>query len=96
MYKFEKFRAVIDQMQGLPNVSVRFSSDSVSGEYGPEHGSVIYNPENPAPAGTTPCRAYENAGKCNGCRACWDKSVQTIAYPAHGRVMLSQIRKRAA
>jgi hypothetical protein len=95
MYKFEKFRAVINQMQGLPNVSVRFSSDSTDGTFAPEHGSTIYNPENPAPAGTTPCRAYENGGKCSGCRACWDKTVQTIAYPAHGRVMLAQIKKAA-
>lgn len=96
MYKFEKFRAVIDEMQKLGNVMVRFSSDSVSGEYGPEHGSVIFNPETGAPQNTKPCLAYESGGKCNGCRACWDKSVQVIAYPAHGRVMLSQIRKRAA
>jgi hypothetical protein len=35
----------------------------------------------------TLCKAYDNGGKCNGCRACYDKSVDVIAYPAHGRSM---------
>jgi large subunit ribosomal protein L11 len=37
----------------------------------------------PTPAdvkkGMTLCRAYENAGKCSGCRACYDKKVKVIA-----------------
>lgn len=99
MAKFEKFGPVILMMRRLRNVSVRFSSDSIDGTFSPEHGSTIYNPENPAPAGTTPCLAYKNEGdkqgKCSGCRACWDKSVAVIAYPAHGRVMLAQIKNAA-
>lgn len=95
MEKFEKFGPVILMMRRLRNVSVRFSSDSIDGTFSPEHGSVIYNPAIKPPTGTTPCRAYENAGKCNGCRACWDKKVAVIAYPAHGRVMLAQIKNAA-
>lgn len=92
MGKFQKFQTVIKAMRDLPNVMVRFSSDSVNGEYDPAiHGSVIYS--GTVPDGATPCRAYQNEGKCSGCRACWDKTVQTIAYPAHGRVMLSQIKR---
>ena len=33
MYKFEKFASVLAKMQALPNVMVRFSSDSVIGQY---------------------------------------------------------------
>jgi hypothetical protein len=90
MHKFPKFRQVLDAMRALPNVSVRFSADSVTGEYIPGlHGSVIgpsadtYKDQ----PGVSLCRAYEHAGKCSGCRACWDKSINLIAYPAHGRKM---------
>lgn len=97
MHKFDKFESVLWEIDSLPNVMVRFSSDSIDGEFDLIiHGSVIYDPNKGPPTNATPCRAYQNDGKCNGCRACWDKNVQTIAYPAHGRVMLSQIKKRAA
>jgi len=97
MHKFPKFRMVLDQMKALPNVSVRFSSDSVQGEYIKGlHGSVIVPTADQVKRGMTLCRAYENAGKCSGCRACWDKKVKVIAYPAHGRkmskvIMLKQV-----
>lgn len=93
MYKFAKFRPIFAKMQALPNVVVRFSSDSVSGEFGPEHGSTIYNPDKVPPAGTKVCGAYQNDGVCGGCRACWSKDNAVIAYPAHGVVMLANIRK---
>jgi hypothetical protein len=38
------------------------------------------------------CKAYENIGKCSGCRACYDKSVDVIAYPAHGVKMHKVIK----
>lgn len=95
MHKFDKFAGVLSAMKALPNVSVRFSSDAVDGTFQPEHGSVIYDSTKSVPAGTSPCGAYKNEGKCSGCRACWDKSVAVIAYPAHGRVMLAQIKKAA-
>lgn len=95
MAKFPKFREVLRQMRQLDNVMVRFSSDSVIGEYIPgTHGSVI-GPDaatfNPAP-GVSLCRAYEHGGKCSGCRACWDRSVNLVAYPAHGAKMARVIR----
>lgn len=87
MYKFPKFRNVLTRMQALPNVSVRFSSDSVMGEYIPgTHGSVIV-PDASFKTKAQLCKAYEHGGKCNKCRACWDKSVPVIAYPAHGQKM---------
>ena len=35
MHKFPKFAGILAKMQALPNVSVRFSSDSVTGEFVP-------------------------------------------------------------
>lgn len=51
MHKFAKFRPVLESMQALPNVAVRYSSDSVTGEYSAEHGSVIIPNANSAPTG---------------------------------------------
>lgn len=86
MMKFDKFKPVLAAMQALPNVMVRFSSDSVTGEYTDGlHGSTIV--PDPSQAKGFLCRAYENGGKCSGCRACYDKAVPLIAYPAHGKKM---------
>jgi hypothetical protein len=86
-------------MRQLPNVSVRFSADSIDGSFIPGlHGSTI----GPDAAtfeqidGVSLCRAYENAGKCSGCRACWDKSIDLICYPAHGAKMMRVIKIKAA
>jgi len=88
MYKFSKFVAIIDAMNALPNVKVRFSSDSIGGEYVKGlHGSVIIPSADTAPAGVTVCEAYDNGGKCNDCRKCYDKTIDVIAYPQHGRTM---------
>ena len=91
MHKFSKFASVIARMQALPNVVVRFSSDSVTG--GIIEGtttSTIFSDN--VPVGAFECKAYEHEGKCNGCRACYDKNVQVIAYKAHG-VKMSKVIK---
>lgn len=88
MVKFSKFKPIIASMQALDNVSVRFSSDSVMGEYTPGmHGSTIVPDATVVPSGVTLCQAYKHNGKCNGCRACYDKTIPVIAYPAHGKGM---------
>jgi hypothetical protein len=93
MHKFPKFKQVLQSMQRLENVSVRFSSDSVTGQFIPGlHGSVIVPTSEDATDKMTLCKAYEHDGKCSGCRACWDKSVNLIAYPAHGVKMNKVIR----
>jgi hypothetical protein len=93
MHKFPKFRQVLADMQALNNVIVRFSSDSVTGQYSKGlHGSVIIPTAADAKKGMTLCRAYENNGKCSGCRACYDKAVKVIAYPAHGKSMMKVIK----
>lgn len=92
MAKFAKFADVISRMQALPNVVVRFSSDSVDGVFDARHGSVIIPDADSAPSNTKVCEAYKNDGKCSGCRACYDKSIPVIAYPAHGKKMAKVIR----
>jgi hypothetical protein len=91
MYKFTKYDQVINAMMKLDNVVVRLSSDSVTGEI--INGlttSTIFS--DTLPAGAFECKAYENDGKCNGCRACYDKDVSVIAYKAHGVKMAKVIK----
>jgi hypothetical protein len=92
MEKFPKFASVIAKMQALPNVMVRFSSDSIDGTFDSRHGSTIIPDADTVPDGATLCRAYEHDGKCNGCRACYDKTIPVIAYPAHGKKMMKVIK----
>lgn len=93
MHKFPKFRHVLQSMQALDNVSLRFSSDSVTGQYIEGlHGSVIIPTSEDTKDNMKLCTAYQTGGKCNGCRSCWDKSVSLIAYPAHGVKMNKVIR----
>ena len=42
------------------------------------------------------CKAPEQNGKCESCRACWNKEVAVVAYPAHGRRMGKMIKELAA
>ena len=93
MYKFKKFHSVFKEMQKLPNVVVRFSSDSVSGEtVKGRNTSTIIPTSQDARASMTICEAYQREGKCGTCRACWDKKVKVIAYPAHGNSMNKLIK----
>lgn len=96
MAKFPKFRKILESMKNLENVSVRFSSDSVTGVYVKgRHGSVIIPSDATMDSSVSVCEAYKNNGKCSGCRACWNKSIETIAYPAHGKSMLKVIRLKS-
>lgn len=93
MHKFIKFQHTIDAMIELPNVVVRFSSDSVQGETIPGFTtSTIFSSEDQLPDNATICKAYEHEGKCNGCRACYNKDVQVIAYKSHGVKMAKVIK----
>lgn len=91
MHKFNKYKTIIERMQKLPNVVVRFSSDSVQGEIiEGKTTSTIFS--DTVPLGALECKAYEHGGKCNGCRACYDKDVKVIAYKAHGVKMAKVIK----
>lgn len=96
MHKFVKFQKILKIMDSLPNVKVRPSSDSIVGEYVVGlHGSVIVPDSRVDPSQVTLCKAYENSGKCSGCRACYDKTIPVIAYPAHGKSMMKVIRLKS-
>ena len=95
MAKFPKFNTILSKMQALPNVMVRFSSDSVMGQYTKEHGSVIVPTLADVNDNMSPCLAYESDGKCNGCRKCYDKEIPVIAYIAHGKKMQKFIKIHA-
>jgi Gene product 88 len=97
MFKFSKFRPIIAKMQALPNVSVRFSSDSIDGTFSAEHGSTIGTIDVLTEIkGLSICHAYDNNGKCSGCRTCWDKTVPVVGYVAHGRKMTKVINIKKA
>ena len=93
MHKFEKFAEVIAEMEALPNVVVRLSSDSIDGETisGATTSTICHSAES-APEGATVCEAYTRGGKCGTCRACFSKDVPLVAYPAHGATMLKMIK----
>ena len=96
MHKFLKFQPVLAAMQALPNVMVRASSDSVTGDYTPGvHGSTIV-PSLDAPDGVTICHAATNDGKCGPCRACYSKDVAVIGYVAHGQKMAGVVKRALA
>ena len=93
MHKFSKFKTVIASMQSLPNVVVRFSSDSVTGEVIEGlNTSTIISHESQLKNVDGICQAYKHDGKCNGCRACWNKEVKVIGYQAHGVKMAKVIK----
>ena len=97
MYKFMKFQAIQKDMEALPNVMVRRSSDAIDGTYeAGVHGSTILPAGMPVPAGVVACTAPDNGGKCSGCRACYSKDVPVIGYIAHGRKMAKVIRLAVA
>ena len=94
MHKFDKFKSVLDNMDALSNVVVRLSSDGVLGETvenAANSSTIVPNREYLTPIMSL-CGASEREGKCGTCRACWDKTVAIVAYPAHGKSMLKQIK----
>lgn len=93
MHKFKKYNEVLSKLEALPNVVLRKSSDAVDGSrIEGNNTSVIFSDESQLKGDEFICRAYENAGKCNGCRACYSKDVSVIAYKAHGVKMAKVIK----
>ena len=85
-YKIPKIKEWLDQIDEQPNAVVRYSSDEVGVPLDTDHcASVVVPSPEDLPRGATLCTAYQHSpSRCNGCRACWDKSVKLVAYPAHG------------
>jgi hypothetical protein len=67
MHKFSKFGSVLAEMSALPNVVVRLSSDSITGDTveGPQT-STIATLDN-VPGDALVCEAYSREGKCGPC-----------------------------
>jgi hypothetical protein len=94
MYKFDKFKSVLAEMESLPNVVVRHSSDSIQGKRVESmNNSTIYSDIEQLDDDIVECSAqYNDKGKCGDCRTCWDKKVKTVAYRVHGRKMAKQVK----
>lgn len=92
-YTVAKIRPILERIKTLPNVVVRYSSPNINGEFTAEHGSVVIPTHDTPTQADFVCGAYERDGKCGTCRACWKPENKVIAYPAHGRVMISKVKK---
>lgn len=91
MYKFKKFHSIIEQMAALPNVAVRLSSDSITGEIvnsqvSDLNSTIIPEEEIDSYNGFI-CKAFYQDGKCLDCTACYSKDIKTVAYVGHGLSM---------
>jgi hypothetical protein len=92
-YKIDRIRAVLEKIAALPNAAVRYSSDSITGEYIPGlHGSTITQSAKSIPVGTFLCDAYSRGGTCGPCNLCYEKEG-VVAYPAHGKKMKKIVRE---
>ena len=69
--------------------------DLIVGDYSAEHGSTVVSYADDKTEAFM-CGAYDRDGKCGDCRACWDKTVKVVAYPAHGMSMMAKVRKMTA
>ena len=91
-YKFEAFRKILEEMNALPNVVVRYSSDSTDGEKkvydrrGKEikakYTSSVLK-EYIESKGNHLCPSSKQDGKCLRCRACCSKDVTNVNYLFH-------------
>ena len=92
-------RASLEVLGALPNVTVRASAKHVDHPVLSEkwsHSSVVLSsPEKADQLNVIVCKAYANDGMCGSCRSCYDKSIQTIGYVAHGVSMKKHIRLTA-
>ena len=86
-----EFNEVLNELNKLPQVVVRYSSGSITGEVvAAPNGSTVIGKEHVSkiPNGVQVCSAYKKGKQktpsCNGCRKCWDKNVTHVAYIAHG------------
>jgi len=87
-----KAREILDndlweKLESLPNVKVRYSSDSTKGEYNSLHGATVIQKGqkvNPNKVYVCPVGRSDNEErkKCGDCRACWHTD-KVIAYNFH-------------
>ena len=70
-------------LESLPNVTVRYSSPSIIGTYEPKHGSTVSQAIHKSTKDLYYCPASTQKGKCETCRACWNKNLKVISYLKH-------------
>lgn len=92
MYKFDKFKYVLLELEDLENVCVRYSSDSITGQTIPGWTTSTIIPSLEYETGAFVCKASTRGGKCGDCRACWDNSVSVVAYVGHGQKYKKHIK----
>lgn len=92
-HKIPSIKGILNVIDSLPNVVVRYSSDSIHGERipswmstaTPQQSTIIQSADDFIPVkGEALCRAYTRDGKCGSCRACWSKNIKVISYALHG------------
>jgi len=66
------------------NLCIRVSAPKKDTQIkGFSHTSSVWSKGKESPKEIFDCGAYTRGGKCGPCRACWDKDVPEVAYPAH-------------
>lgn len=80
-----------DLWQEILTIDNRFKCDDGSMR-GDKEAYWLKKQSEAVPQGAFECKAYENQGKCSGCRACYSKDIQVIAYKAHGVKMAKVIK----
>ena len=102
-YKVPRIKRWLTKMKRLPNVMVRHSADRINYFNKKLHGSMVIDKSSLTYLGfegtrgwgitVYECPAYIQNGECRDCRACWDKRIRVIGYPAHGQKMASVLTK---
>lgn len=105
-WKIKEIDKVLTKIRMLPNVTVRHSTGTIryTGEPAinlfPIGGNIssVVTPEFAATEKAKGkyklvCQAYSRDGKCGDCRACWDRRIDTIFYPAHGMSLKSKVKQ---
>lgn len=70
--------------EGFPdNLSIRISATYPDVPAKPVHGCGVGNVHSKKRPSGYECPAPSQGGKCDTCRACWDKSVPAVSYKEH-------------
>jgi hypothetical protein len=88
---------VIERLNALPNVVVRFSSDSVVGHTVTGKNTSTIAPNfhiKSLPKSFMKCNAQDQEGQCKSCRHCWDKKIKVVVYPSHGQRIRTVLKER--
>jgi hypothetical protein len=96
--KDPQIATVLAELERLPNVVVRHSSDGVQGEVldgFANTSTIVPDASQFAPGrGRIVCGSAGRDGQCGPCRACWSPLIATVAYPAHGRAVAAVTLER--